>query len=308
MRDKFSSVGRISILETVINGSLDCTGATLSNPFSRDVAGSGEALRAVRTVIKGSAFLRAGFTAEGQVDLSYATIGAALDCSGGTFSRSTDDLPPSTGEALRCVSIHVGGSANFSSPNSSSLFVAHGIVSLDNGEFGGDVFFDGSRLINPLVATDNRTGVALTAFSIKVTRGLYLRNGFQANGRVYVANSSIEQVVSVRKGTIVAPADSITPRTPAGLAIRSTSVKGAIYIDDGFTLDGFLDLTDTQTNTIFDDPKFWPKPGKLVLSGFVYKVFGNAPYDADGRLQWLNLQSESTFFQQPYLQLSRVLS
>ncbi len=66
-----------------------------------------------------------------------------------------------------------------------------------------------------------------------------------------------------------------------------------------------VDLKDTSTDVLLDDPESWPRPGNLNIDGFVYGRIARGPTDAETRLHWLALQAD--FTPQPYRQLAKVL-
>jgi len=87
LRNGFNSEGEVRLLGAEIGGYLDCELGTFKNPAQKDVPDSGDALSADRMKVKGSVFLRNGFSAEGEVRLPGAEIGGDLECRGGGFTR-----------------------------------------------------------------------------------------------------------------------------------------------------------------------------------------------------------------------------
>jgi hypothetical protein len=90
----FSATGAVRIPGAHIDGQLDCSDAHFSNP-------KGEALRALRAVVKSAVFLRDGFSADGRVYLEGMEIGGELDCRNGNFQNATIDLTDATAGALK---------------------------------------------------------------------------------------------------------------------------------------------------------------------------------------------------------------
>lgn len=78
--------GGVGLVGAQIGGDLGCEQATFMNPLKKDLGGSGAALLGDRASVKGSAFFRFGFQAEGCVCLPSARIGGALDCRRGVFA------------------------------------------------------------------------------------------------------------------------------------------------------------------------------------------------------------------------------
>jgi hypothetical protein len=87
----FAAHGAVWLPGAQIGGDIRCEGGTFTNPPRRGIAGSGMALNAEGSNVKGSVYLRQGFAAGGIVTLVGAQIGGDLDCSGGTFTRLIAD-------------------------------------------------------------------------------------------------------------------------------------------------------------------------------------------------------------------------
>ena len=83
-----------------IGSDLDCSGGKFTNPFEKDLPGSGTALRADGIVIKGDAFLGDRFDAKGTVNLYGAQIGGAFVCRSGDFEKATLDLRDASAASL----------------------------------------------------------------------------------------------------------------------------------------------------------------------------------------------------------------
>ncbi|MGA9868771.1 MAG: hypothetical protein WBQ75_20275 [Acetobacteraceae bacterium] len=82
----FKSEGCVSVYGAKIGGDLACDGAHFANRIDD---GSGDALVATNTEIRGDVLLCKGFRAEGGVSLHGAKIAGNLDCDGGHFANRT---------------------------------------------------------------------------------------------------------------------------------------------------------------------------------------------------------------------------
>jgi len=67
-----------------------------------------------------------------------------------------------------------------------SGFAAEGMVWLSGAEIGGNLECDGGKFQNPAVADVAGSGRALIAEGAKVAGAVYLRNGFAAEGTVWL--------------------------------------------------------------------------------------------------------------------------
>jgi hypothetical protein len=92
------------------------------------------------------------------------------------------------------------------------------------------------------------------------------------------------------------------------LSAYGARISGGLFLKEGASLAGVLDLTAAEFGTINDDPQCWPGKGDLVLNRCRYGAFvGHAPVDAKSRLAWLGRQDATDFRPQPYQQLASVL-
>ncbi len=124
--------GQTRLLLADIGSSLECDGASLDN-------GEEWALVADGMTTRGPVLLRRGFHARGPVNLSYARIGGALDCSESIFESS--------GAALHAGELRTAGAVFFSSAQ------VNGGLNLWSAAVGGDLHFGGSTLRGEVVLT-----------------------------------------------------------------------------------------------------------------------------------------------------------
>ncbi len=96
----FIAHGEVRFPLAQIDGYLDCSGGTFTNPNQKGAQGGGRALNATGINVKGHVMLSKQFTADGgkeftangEVNLGGAQIGTLLDCTNGNFENATLDL------------------------------------------------------------------------------------------------------------------------------------------------------------------------------------------------------------------------
>lgn len=142
--------GEVRLLGAQIGGDLDCSGATVLNPFREGAIDSGVALRADGAIVKGSLNLRNGFRAEGEVQLIGAEIGTDLDCARSVFEKPTPD-PRAPYCSLQADSITVGGSIFF-----------------DNSRIAGQVRLIGAQVSKNLECNGSQFGSAFVAEDLTI--------------------------------------------------------------------------------------------------------------------------------------------
>ncbi|WP_199514257.1 hypothetical protein [Nucisporomicrobium flavum] len=168
LRDGFTASdagerGAVRLLNAHL-GRLECNGAKLSNT-------TGPALAADGLQVDQAVFLRDGFTASGAgergaVRLLNAHLGL-LECDGAKLSNTA-------GPALHADGLQVDQAVFLRDGFTATAASKRGAVRLLNAQLGR-LDFNGARLIN----TD---GLALLADSLRVDRGVFMRDGFTASG------------------------------------------------------------------------------------------------------------------------------
>src|SRR5206468_144051 len=133
-RKGFRAEGEVRFLGAQIGGNLECDGATLRNAPQLGSSASGIALYADRVRIEGYAFLRNGFSAEGEVKLLNAEIGSNFECDNGKFKNPALDGVPGSGRALYADRVKVAGYVFLRNG-----FSAEGEVNLLNAQIGSDL-------------------------------------------------------------------------------------------------------------------------------------------------------------------------
>jgi sRNA-binding regulator protein Hfq len=278
-----------------------------------------------RANVKGSVFLRDGFSAEGEVRLLGAQIGGNLHCTASTFenpgknalsadsSNVRGDVFLNNGFSaegmVRLLGAQIGGSLNcsggtFRNPGRNALhadragvegsvfltngFSAEGAVRLLGAQIGGSLDCSSGTFKNP-------GGNALHADGSHVKGAVFLRNGFRAEGRVRLPGTKIGGYLDCSGGRF------------GGMNAESAAIVGALFWRGvQATETTTLGLTSASAGSLVDDERSWPGKGKLFLDGFVYgHISGSSPKDAKTRLKWLERQHP--FRPKPYRQLAKVL-
>ncbi len=203
-----------------------------------------------------------GFHAVGAVVLDHAKIGLDLDFGGAIlrYSKSPGDpFPNRLRVTLFAYLIQVGGNVWLNRG-----FVSYGAVDLGGARIGGNLHFDSGHFINP-----NNVAIALPGASVE---GVVYLAGWGTDGEVEVtglANFSFDRFAS---NFIVDHAKFLgAPGEDHGFVGTSMSVARAftwhnVTLENGAR----LDLGDASVESLLDDEKSWPAPGKLIIDGFTY--------------------------------------
>jgi hypothetical protein len=290
LREGFTAEGEVRFLSAQIGAVLDCSGGKFKNVPEKERPGSGDALNADRANVRSGVFLRAGFTAEGEVSLLRAQIGADLDCSGGVFKNPPQKDVPESGKALTADRVNVEGGVFLRED-----FAAHGEARLLGAHISGNLDCSGGKFKNPpQKELPESSGRALSGDGVDVRGSVFLRQGFTAEGRVLLLGARIGRDLDCRGGPF-----SVLSAEDARIAHRLVmrDVRNAEL--------SVSDLRNAVVEVLIDDEASWPAAGNLHLDGFVYGRISAGPTDAETRLKWLALQPEST--PQPYRQLAKVL-
>jgi sRNA-binding regulator protein Hfq len=165
---------------------------------------------------EGSVFLREDCKAEGEVNLSRATIDEDLSCSGAQLTNPTD-------KALSADGATINGYVFLSHG-----FKAEGEVNLLGATIGRNLECDGAQLTN-------LTGKALSADGAKINGDVFLRNGFKAEGEVNLLGATIG-------GNLECLDAQLT--NPKGYAFNAAGAKinGYVFLRNGFKAEGEVNL------------------------------------------------------------------
>ncbi|MGA3054523.1 MAG: hypothetical protein ABSD63_09975 [Candidatus Korobacteraceae bacterium] len=221
-------------------------------------------------------------------------------------------------------------------------FTAIGEVRLPRAQIGGDLSCEDGTFTNPSKKDFSRSGIALNADGIDVKGYVFLRKS-TTKGAVRLLGAQIGANLECDGGAFTNPPQKDLPRSGTALDAERSNVKGMVFLRDGFTADGVVNLDAAQigrgfscananfqratlqlrdasaaslidsglndTSSVADGgPTIWPQPSKLPLDGFVYRhIYSEGRINVTKRLYWLGLQPTTPFRQQPYLQLAKIL-
>ena len=185
--------------------------------------------------------------------------------------------------------------------------------------------------------------LSFNADHINVKSGVFLRNGFRAEGEVRLAGAQLghldcDNSVFTNPSKVALHADGINVkgdvflrngfRAEGEVRLPGAKIEGDLdcasgtingeLIAQGLSVSGVLfwremaNLEQTRVNlrnasvgALSDVVENWPPAGRLVLDGFTYARISGGQKDARTRLEWLGRQE--SFVPQPYRQLAKVL-
>lgn len=307
------SLGELRLQDAKISRCCLLSGAKLSRS-------SGAALNADRLQVEGLLALDAGFTADGPVTLTGATVHGPLVLKDATLNatgqRALDaalahiggDLASSGLTALgevRLEGTRISGSADLAgarihNPEGETLsarrlhvlgrlycgnLVSQGHAVLTDASVAASAEFHGARLTNP-------AGNTLTARGLTVGGALDCCEGFLSHGRVSLSGSRTASALCLEGATIEGP-----------LSVRRIRA-GVVKTDARTQLHGPVDIRHSQIDVLADTPGCWPDD--LRLDGLVYDHL-DAPFPLHDRLAWLSKEIGG-HLPQPYEQLAATYS
>ena len=219
--------------------------------------------------VKGSVFLRNGFSAEGEVRLLGAQIGGDLDCSGGGCRKPG-------GNSLSADQADVKGSIFLRDG-----FIAEGEVRLLGAQIGGNLDCSRGAFKNP----DEK---ALNADRAGVKGNVFLRGEFRSLGEVRLLGAQIEGDLDCRGGTFKNPGKN-------ALSADGARIEGAVSLRDGFNAEGEVRLLGVQiSGSLGCDRGTFSNPGGKALSADRADVKGSVflddGFNAEGEVRLPNAQ------------------
>jgi hypothetical protein len=256
LREKFTAKGPVRLMGSTIQGDLDCR----SGSFECDSI----ALAARGVTVNGSVFLcthkDTKFEANGEVGLHRTHIGGDVNCMGGVFNGEFGLFGAEIGGQLICTG------SEFHNPGGWALnaeqAVIHGAVFLGfalneiqkdpalKAKTGflaqGGVRFFGASLGSSLICHAGRLrnlgGIALDAENAKLTGGMMLRFGFDAEGEVRLfGTDSLE----CREASFRNPGENCT-----ALRLDRTTVGGTVDLSSGFQVEGEALIHSATINSV----------------------------------------------------------
>ena len=186
-------------------------------------------LQASGLVVEGSIFLRAGFKAQGEVDLGNAKIGEDLDCSGGEF------VSQGGADALNVNAAKIEGRVFLSNG-----FKAQGEVDLGGAKIGSNLECDGGEFVSQGGAD------ALNVSSAKIEGSVFLRHGFKAQGQVNLGGAKIGSNLECDGGEFVSQGGA------DALNVSSAKIEGSVFLRHGFKAQGSVVLQAAEIGEILN--------------------------------------------------------
>ena len=315
MHNGFSAEGEVRLVGARIAGDFDCMGGRFNNLGDK-------ALSADEMAVGGTVFLNNGFSAEGHVNLLRTRIDGDLDCTNGTFRNPKEPAFTVSGATVGGNMFLCGG------------FSADGLVNILGANISENLDCAGGRFYN-------FGNYALNAERVVTGGHVFLNkhvsgggHPFFACGRVRFANADIGRNFNCKGGQFFHWGDG------SAIAAAGLKTRGAVFLSEGFTVQGdvdlniaqiggtfvckksspatsIIDLSSTKAVAVDDDSDAWG-PFKFLLDNFTYSTFyGVYPKDKH-RLKWLKKRPEARrlkdggeekipFSPLPYEQAAKVL-
>jgi hypothetical protein len=256
--DRLQVKGTVNLLALELGGNLECDGARFEN--APDFAILAERLR-----VKGSVFLRNGFSAIGGVHLLLAEIDGNLDCGHASMrcplgrALSGDGakiggvlgLGPAfaaEGEVVftaATIGVSVTCVGSFRAPGTSALslssstiadqvslgpeFESQGAVELIGTKIGGNVHVAHATLTNP-------GGVAFGADAAQISSSVLLGPAVKATGVVRLLSAKLELNFTCDHSVLCCPGGY-------ALALQGIRIKGNLSLGQGCAPEGAVDLS-----------------------------------------------------------------
>jgi hypothetical protein len=255
----FHSSGEFILTSARIDGSVDLTGATLSNNVGAALTADG--IR-VGTGLLLSADPNAAFTADGTVRLTEAHISGKLECSGGHFRTSSGQGMAIDAQLIQAEDICLGED-----------FKAIGEVCLDGSTVKGRLNCDHGRFCNP-------EGIALKANGLNCG-DVRLGRGFTAAGEVQLIGARISRGLNCSKGRFY---------NEKGVALLADGLicDGKVYFNETFKARGKVQLRNARIKTELNctGGTF----GTLEMGGMTCdgNVYLNDEFEATGGVQLMD--------------------
>ncbi len=336
--------GRIDMSSMRIDAQLLIRDAVLAKPQTREESHysrarfHGNAFTALRLFVGAELSIEGDSSITGTIDLTSAELGGFSIEPGGTISAPGQTAINFTNAEIRSdiligprVTIRgmlqlsgarVRGRLHLdevilSDPAGSSLLRAEG-TSIDGNvdlrrlkATGGQLKFWRATIGGGFEAdgavVDNPQGATVRLHQCTISASVRLANGFTSTGSVLLSRSQIGGRLDLSGGVFRCPA--VTALNTDGAAVQAVSAR----VNSGMNLawehiSPAIDLTDTFTTVLQDDPANWPE--RIFIAGFTYDRFdvprtkAKEIWDWQRRLAWLQRQDE--YDAGPYEQAARV--
>ncbi|MGD0737867.1 MAG: hypothetical protein ABR976_22260 [Terracidiphilus sp.] len=239
--------GAVRVYGTQAGGSLDCSSSTFRNPAQKDVVGGGTAIEATNLNVTGAVYLRKGVVAEGAVWMVGAQIGGDLDCGTASLKNPLSQDVAESGMALNLEGTKVTGNMLLSGG-----FVAEGAVRLYGTQAGGTLDCSGSTFRNPAQKDAVGAGTAIEATNLNVSGAVYLRNGFVAEGSVWMVGAQIGGNLDCGAASLKNPLLPNVAETGIALNTEGAKVGGAVHLCNGFVAEGAVWMLGSRVDWSLD--------------------------------------------------------
>lgn len=228
------ATGEVRLLGATLGGELSCTGARFR--AEKDAKGNpGYSLSADGLEAKRGVFLQ-NVDATGTVRLLGATLGGDLSCSEARF-RAEKDARGNRGNALHADRLIAKGSVFLRNVD------ATGQVRLLGARLGGNLSCVGAKFRAEKDAEGN-PGDALNAAMLEAAGGAYLRDGFEATGKVWLVGAKLGGDLDCVDATFHAVRD-VSGNLGSALAADGIETGGSVFLRRG-VLSGRAVITSAQ--------------------------------------------------------------
>jgi hypothetical protein len=204
--------------------------------------------------VRGSVFLREGFSAGGPVSLIGASIGSDLDCKKGSFRIR--NVPWHRGLTISGAKIDVALNVE-GAKIGGAVFLREGFSA------EGEVRLAGASIGSHLDCNEgsfrNVHDIALNVEGAKIGGGVLLGEGFTAEGEVRLFGASIRSHLDCEKGSFRNAHDIALPiflaRTDVALNVEGAKIGGGVLLREGFSAEGEVRLFDASIGSDLDCKK-----------------------------------------------------
>ncbi|MEY9877916.1 hypothetical protein ABH931_007440 [Streptacidiphilus sp. MAP12-33] len=270
-RNGFRAVGKVILADSVIKGTLDCRGGSISCPRSNEAALDARGVKITRDLR-----LSKGFTATGTVNLTGAKIGGEADLSDGSFKNADRCAISAQQLTVRtCLLLE-------------DKFRADGLVDLRAATVGQ--LKVGGQVHLPELD-------ALVLDGLKAAQDVEFHEGLVVEGTLRMRAARIGSDLRIIKPKL--------SRGRAGVALdlEGTTVTGTLELRADSAVGGQVDLQQASVGLLDDDLTFWPE-AKTLLADFTYTSLSDFDTRSVGtRIDWLK---GSAYSAQIYEQLAAV--
>lgn len=212
--DRLSSPGTIRMIDAQIGSVLCFNGASLN--VKKDVV----ALLAHRAKIGAGIFFDKGFQASGSVQLGCACIDGNVVCTGATFNSES-------GEALALECAQVEGTVFLWNG-----FRSSGTVRLNNSKIRDALRCEGAKFCA-------EAGTAIAAWGLVVKGGgISFNSQSEVSGTIDLSDSEL--------GSLGFHGTKIKAKDGDALRLYRSSIRGALFLDNGFEAEGKVDLSNSH--------------------------------------------------------------